>query len=407
MQLVKTIKVKIHKPTKVKEQFIQLIQENALLLNRYIKLIQKHKTTSKAKLHSLSYKELRKTSKLPSAIIQTARDKAVEACKSYYARKKRNMKAKPPNFNKTAPVRLDKRTLKIIETDNKIKYFALLTTGGERVYVPLLGHRYQYKYLLKLMQNELQMGTVELIKKGDDFYLYLTLKKETELREADESSTPIAVDLGIVNLSTSVILREDKINNITFHRGGEAIKVRNRFAAFRASLGKAKKLWRIKLAKGKENRWIRDLNHKISLAIVKKALVVNKPVIVMEQLKHIRRKIKFSRKMNRLLHSWSFAQLQSFIEYKAAWNGIPVAYVKADYTSQRCSRCGHTEKANRNGRNFLCKECSYELNADLNAAINIGKRYKNFASGYMSGAMGDVATPLTLEAIAYQGSPCL
>ncbi len=103
----------------------------------------------------------------------------------------------------------------------------------------------------------------------------------------------------------------------------------------------------------------------------------------------------------------SLHSFQGFIEYKAAWNGIPVVYVKADYTSQRCSRCGHTEKANRNGRNFKCRKCSYELNADLNAAINIGKRYKNFAYGYMSGATGDMATPLTLQATAYQGSPCL
>lgn len=407
MQLVKTIKVKIHKPTNVKRQFMQLIHENALLLNRYAEIIQKHKTTSKTGLHKLTYEAFRKTSNLPSAIIQSARDKAIEAHKSYYSRKKRGMKANFPNFSNTAPVRLDSRTLAIKETDNKIKYFASLATGKERIHVPLLGHRYQHKYLSKLMRNELQMGTAELLKKGDDFYLYLAVKKEAEPCRADGSLTPIAVDLGLANLSTSVILRDGKAADITFHKGGEAIMRRNHFAAFRTSLGKAKKLWRIKSAKGKEKRWMRDLNHKISSAIVEKALKIEKPVIVLEKLKHIRKRMKYSKKMNCLLHSWSFAQLQSFIEYKAAWNSIPVAYVKADYTSQCCSRCGHTEKANRQGRTFRCRKCGYELNADVNAAINIGKRYKDFASGYMSGVTGDVAAPLTLEAIAYQGSPHL
>ncbi|MFH1224347.1 MAG: transposase [Candidatus Diapherotrites archaeon] len=404
MQLIKTIKVKIHKPTKVKARLMHLIHENALLLNQYAGLIQKHKTASKAELHRLTYKTLRETSKLPSAIIQTARDKAIEAHKSYRGRVKRKMKASPPAFGKNAPVRLDSRTLQIRETGNKIKYFASLATNGERVHVPLLGHRYQHKYLAMLVRGELQMGAAELLRKGDDFYIYLTVKKEAAPCAANESATPIAVDLGLVNLSTSVILRGGKPTNITFHRGGNAIRMRNHFAAFRASLGKAKKLWRIKSAKRKEQRWMRDLNHKISSAIVRQASSVANPVIVLERLKYIRRKINYSRKMNMLLHGWSFAQLQSFIAYKAAWAGIPVAYVKADYTSQCCSKCGHTEKANRKGRIFRCRKCGYALNADLNAAINIGGRYKTFASGYMPDVMGDVAAPLALEAIAYQGS---
>ena len=41
------------------------------------------------------------------------------------------------------------------------------------------------------------------------------------------------------------------------------------------------------------------------------------------------------------------------------------------------------------------KNAAINLNADLNAAINIAKRYKNFAASYMLGALDDVATPLT------------
>ena len=42
------------------------------------------------------------------------------------------------------------------------------------------------------------------------------------------------------------------------------------------------------------------------------------------------------------------------------------------YTSQRCNQCGFISKSNRKGQSiFKCKECGYELNADLNASRNI------------------------------------
>jgi tRNA(Ile2) C34 agmatinyltransferase TiaS len=46
------------------------------------------------------------------------------------------------------------------------------------------------------------------------------------------------------------------------------------------------------------------------------------------------------------------------------------------YTSQECSRCGHTSQENRkNQSEFECKKCKLRLNADVNAARVIKKRY--------------------------------
>lgn len=36
--------------------------------------------------------------------------------------------------------------------------------------------------------------------------------------------------------------------------------------------------------------------------------------------------------------------------------------------------CGHIDKDSRNGENYHCVSCSYEIDADLNAAININNR---------------------------------
>jgi len=48
-----------------------------------------------------------------------------------------------------------------------------------------------------------------------------------------------------------------------------------------------------------------------------------------------------------------------------------VLYINPKHTSQKCSRCGYIDKNNRHGSVFKCKNCSFELNADLNASRNI------------------------------------
>jgi len=89
-------------------------------------------------------------------------------------------------------------------------------------------------------------------------------------------------------------------------------------------------------------------------------------------LTDLRDRMKGRLQQRRRLHSWSFARLLGFARYKAALAGVAVATVDPRYTSQKCSRCGHREKANRPSRgDFRCKPCSFSLHADLNAARNI------------------------------------
>ncbi|MGB9928286.1 MAG: zinc ribbon domain-containing protein [Methanosarcina sp.] len=69
------------------------------------------------------------------------------------------------------------------------------------------------------------------------------------------------------------------------------------------------------------------------------------------------------------LNSWSFNQLQRFIEYKARLRGIEVTYIDPHATSKKCSRCGH--KGNRHSKHFKCPDCGHVDHADVNAAFNI------------------------------------
>jgi putative transposase len=128
-------------------------------------------------------------------------------------------------------------------------------------------------------------------------------------------------------------------------------------------------------------RFHRDCDHVLS-----KRLVQSTPTgatIVFENLSNIRETSligsgKGSKKAwtRRKFHSWTFAQLFAFVDYKAQERGVHVERVDPRHTSQRCSRCGYQARNNRRSQSlFRCRSCGYELNADLNAAYNIRDTY--------------------------------
>jgi len=78
----------------------------------------------------------------------------------------------------------------------------------------------------------------------------------------------------------------------------------------------------------------------------------------------------------RRMHSWSFAQFQSFTGYKAEARGMHVEKIDPRHTSQTCSHCGYQARTHRRSQSlFLCRACGYCLNADLNASYNIRDKH--------------------------------
>lgn len=176
----------------------------------------------------------------------------------------------------------------------------------------------------------------------------------------------MGVDLGI--LCPAVSVTDD--GKTKFYGNGRQNKfVRRRHKAKRRKLGKAKKLNAIKKLEHKEQRWMKDQDHKISRAIVNEAIRQGVSTIKLEQLSGIRSTARTSRKNNPSLHSWSFYRLSMFIEYKARLAGIEVKYVDPKYTSQTCPVCGVRHKTN--SRTYLCPDCGYRTHRDRVGAVNI------------------------------------
>jgi len=124
---------------------------------------------------------------------------------------------------------------------------------------------------------------------------------------------------------------------------------------------------------------VNQVLHRVSTLIVEKARA-NNEAIVLERLKGIRyahqRGNGEGKAKRRRIALWPFHQLQSYIDYKARWAGVPVEYVSPSYTSKTCNCCGNiNRKLKVTERCWLCP-CGAKLDRDLNAAINIERRGK-------------------------------
>lgn len=127
----------------------------------------------------------------------------------------------------------------------------------------------------------------------------------------------------------------------------------------------------MKKLSGKERRFAKDVNHTISKRIVALAQDTER-AIALENLQEIRTRVTVRREQRATLHSWSFFQLHSFLDYKCQLAGIPFYLVDPRYTSQTCSDCGACDKRNRKSQSeFVCQSCGYVAHADWNAAKNI------------------------------------
>ncbi len=123
----------------------------------------------------------------------------------------------------------------------------------------------------------------------------------------------------------------------------------------------------------REDAWRKQYIHIVANEIVSEAIEHDCDVIVFEDLTDIRERLPQAK----WHHVWAFRRLFEYISYKAPGRGVSVEQVAPNHTSQQCSRmdCGFTHENNRHGEHFECQMCGYKVNADYNAAKNIGLRY--------------------------------
>lgn len=315
-------------------------------------------------LHKRAYHMTRDTFGLSAQLVVRCIAKVADAYK--LDKKKRR------TFKSLGAIAFDDRILSW-QIDNWI--VSIWTVAGRQKISYTCGER--QKRLLKS-----RIGETDLVYRKGQFYL-LAVCEVPEPTPGDVDDV-LGVDFGIANLATDS-------DGETF--SGRKVEARRKwYADRRATLQKvgtrsAKR--KLKQMSGRQRRFQADTNHCISKRLVSKAQDTNRTIAV-EDLKGIRARATVRKSHRARHHNWAFAQLRSFLSYKAQLGGVRAVAVAPRNTSRTCSACGHCEKANRKSQSeFVCQSCGHTQNADHNAALNIR-------------ALGLVKTPMVSGSTAIQ-----
>lgn len=326
------------------ERFLPLMGFCADIFNQHVDWALAEKTWNKNKAHHALYASIRQQyPDIPSALVQTIRDSALEAVKA--TKLKRKPRKKP-----TSGLRYDKRTM---------------TLRGQQLTLSCIGKR--EKLILNVPDHFREVfdtwkfcgGTLTYTKHTQQFWVRLVFEAETpEHQDGDIQG----IDRGLYHLATT--------SDGQFYKSNKVRATQRRFLHNRKTLqqkGTRSAKRRLRAMSGREKRFMRDVNHCATKQIARQP---DYTTFVLEDLSGIRAQRR-GKKLNKWLSSWSFYQFEQFLSYKAESLGKRVVFVDARYTSQKCSRCGHIRKANRKKSRFHCDHCGHTAHADVNAAINI------------------------------------
>lgn len=226
-----------------------------------------------------------------------------------------------------------------------------------------------------------KFGLAKLLKSGNKWYLHISATKEVADFDKQEVKHVVGIDRGLRFLATIY----DEQGNTAFFDGKAIMRKRAKYQKLRATLqakGTKSAKRRLKKLSGRENRWMSDVNHRLSKTLVQKYGADT--LFVLENLNGVSfERADLPKSLRSQNKSWAFYQLEQFLTYKAHLNNCEVVEVSAKYTSQRCPKCGVIKKDNRNhGKHeYRCANCGYRSNDDRIGAMNIQLLGTQYISG--------------------------
>ena len=241
--------------------------------------------------------------------------------------------------------------------------------GRQKVPFFYLDNKYFEKF------KDWEWGQGEVLKIKGKWYFHVSVTREVPDFDIKNIQHVIGIDRGLRH----IVVTYDELENSIFYNGKSVKQVRAHYQKLRAELQRkgaksAKK--RLRSLNRKENRWMTDVNHRITKALVDQ--YGPNTLFVIEDLEQVTFNTVHSRVKDQRYehHSWAFYQFEQFLTYKAEEIGSKVIKIDPRYTSQTCPKCKNVDKSARNHRihEYCCKQCGYQSNDDRVAAMNIFER---------------------------------
>jgi IS605 OrfB family transposase len=318
------------------------------------------KELNQSKLNTLYYYEIRNTFGLKSQMAQSA-------MKTVIAR----FKSAKSNGHPWTLIKFKRPEYDLVwNRDYSLNQdmFSVNTLSGR------LKFKFEKKGMKRYFDGTWTFGTAKLVHKCGKWFLHIPMTKPLAGLDLADVTHVVGVDLGINFLATTY----DSCEKTIFYSGREVKHKRGQYKANRKQLEQKQtsaSRKRIKTIGSRENRYVTDVNHQVT-----KALVEQYPqgtCFVLENLSGVRHATEKVRVKDRYVQvSWAFYQFRQMLEYKARLHGQQVIKVDPRHTSQTCPKCGHREKDNRNKKLhiFCCKKCHYTSNDDRIGAMNLHRK---------------------------------
>lgn len=354
-----TRKIKLN-PTKKQDLLLRESCQKYIDACNYIaQWIHDNKTLTMKKINNAIYHTVRKNFSLPSQMTQSAIRNVIASYRTIHATQEKW--STKPTFRRSKMDYVWNRDYSLNKTT---KDFSINTIEG-RIKVPTCWTGNEEFFAQE------KYGTATVQYKKGKWILHLPVTIETEDISPEDISNIVGVDMGINFLATTY----DSKGKTVFYKGRAIKDKRAHYKKLRSELqSKGTRSARKRLASigSRENRWMNDVNHCVSKALVGDA--GKNSLIVLEDLTGIRSATERFRKKDRYVSvSWAFYDLRQKIEYKARVAGCLTVAVDPAYTSQRCPKCGHVARSNRDKglHVFSCGRCGYASNDDRVAAMNL------------------------------------
>ena len=326
--------------------------------NMVSETVWEHRTISQKTLHQLTYRKLREEYRVGAQMAQSSIIRVIGNYRTIKEMHGSPWATSQPKYRSSGYDLVWNRDYSIL----KDGLLSVSTLSG-RIKLPV-----DWAHVPEAYRHG-KFGTARLLNRGGKWLLLIP--STVELPEPAQPQQVVGVDMGVRFLATTY----DSDGSTVFYDGKEVKRRREHYKKLRASLQKkgtrsAKR--RLRKIGRRENRWMRDVNHQVSKALVNRQ---SKPTLfALENLSGVRRATEKVRVQDRYVQvSWAFYQLRQMIEYKAKKAGHSVIVVDPRYTSQTCPTCGLVRKANRRKKTheYQCSNCGYRSNDDRVAAMNI------------------------------------
>ena len=334
-----------------------------------------HMPMNQFKIQDATYHTCRKTYGLPSHMAVSVTRTVVASYKSIrtnqerhpklFGKKKRHAGIKPEFRAPQLSLVWNRDYSLVWNADKTGKLFSVNTLKG-RIKCAFYADAMKWAFA-----DGARFGTAKLVYKHDKFFLHVPVTIEApDAPDASGHTRVVGVDRGIRFLVTTYDGRKT-----TFHSGVQVKQKRAHYKQLRRRLqmrGTSSARRKLRTIGQRENRWMNDVNHCIS-----KALVCSNPegtLFVLEDLAGIRGATERVRVKDRYTQvSWAYYDLEQKLAYKAKKYGSSMLSINPAYTSQTCPICGHVDKKSRNHEKhtFKCTACGYTTNDDRIGAMNL------------------------------------